>query len=427
MKKTFNILAVSLLTLSIFLAQEVNAQSPEKMTYQAVIRNSSNQLVSNQSVGMQISILQYTTTGTAVYVETQSPITNANGLLSIEIGSGSVISGNFSSINWANGPYFIKTETDPTSAGGTNYSISGTSQFLSVPYALHAKTADSITGSISENDPIFNASIASGITAGDTSNWNSKLDNYTESQTLADVLSINNDGNANRIVNIANPIDSQDVATKAYVDELKTMILDLQAAQGVIDINGNHYNAIRIGTQIWMSENLRTNTYNDGSSIAIVTSNSTWINLNTGAYCWYNNDSATYENPYGKLYNWYTVNTGNLCPIGWHVPNDAEWTILSNYLGGASVAGGKMKENGVSHWFTPNLGATNESGFTALPNGGRMITGTFSNLYYYNYLWSANETSASDANCWYLYFNSSILYTNDEYKVRGHSVRCIKD
>lgn len=135
MKKIITICAAILITASMF------AQSPNKMSYQAVIRNSSNALMPNSAVGMQISILQTSPSGTAVYVETQTPTTNANGLASIEIGGGTVVSGNFSSIDWANGPYFVKTETDPN--GGTSYSIIGTSQLLSVPYALYAANAGS--------------------------------------------------------------------------------------------------------------------------------------------------------------------------------------------------------------------------------------------------------------------------------------------
>src|SRR5690554_5516449 len=134
MRKLFTLLV------AVFLTATLWAQSPEKMSYQAVIRNSSEALVTNTTVGMQISILQGSASGTAVYVETQSPTTNANGLISIKIGDGTVQSGDFTNIEWANGPYFIKTETDP--AGGTDYTITGTSQLLSVPYALHAKTAD---------------------------------------------------------------------------------------------------------------------------------------------------------------------------------------------------------------------------------------------------------------------------------------------
>ena len=112
------------------------AQAPQKMTYQAVIRDASNNLITNTTVGMQISILQGSSSGTAVYVETQAPITNTNGLATLEIGNGIIVSGTFATINWATGVYFIKTETDPT--GGTAYTITGTSQLLSVPYALYA-------------------------------------------------------------------------------------------------------------------------------------------------------------------------------------------------------------------------------------------------------------------------------------------------
>ena len=135
MKKIITICAALIITASAF------AQTPQKMSYQAVIRNASNILVANSNVSMRISILQGSSSGTAVYVETQIPTTNTNGLVSIEIGGGTVVSGTFSAINWANGSYFIKTETDPT--GGTNYTIIGTSQLLSVPYALHAKNTDS--------------------------------------------------------------------------------------------------------------------------------------------------------------------------------------------------------------------------------------------------------------------------------------------
>lgn len=164
MRKIYAILAAILSTAMVF------AQTPEKLSYQAVIRNSSNALVANTQVGMQISILQGSESGTPVYVETHVTSTNANGLVSLEIGKGTVLSGDFTTIDWTNGPYFIKTETDPT--GGVNYSMTGTSQLLSVPYALHAKTAETITGSITETDPIFGASPANGITGTNIANWN---------------------------------------------------------------------------------------------------------------------------------------------------------------------------------------------------------------------------------------------------------------
>ena len=176
MKKIITICAALFITASVF------AQAPEKMSYQAVIRDASDNLITNTQIGMQISILQGSASGTAVYVETQEPTTNTNGLVSLEIGSGTVVSGDFTAIDWANGPYFIKTETDPT--GGTSYSITGTSQLLSVPYALHAKTAETVTGGITETDPVFGASVASGITGTDTTYWNNKLDSYTETDPV---------------------------------------------------------------------------------------------------------------------------------------------------------------------------------------------------------------------------------------------------
>ena len=151
---------------AVLITASVLAQTPQKMSYQAVIRNSSDALVTNTQVGMQISILKGAADGTAVYTETQTPTTNANGLVSIEIGD----EAGFSIIDWTNDIYFIKTETDPE--GGTNYTITGVSQLLSVPYALHAKTAETVTGALDETDPLFSQSTAKGITAADTARWN---------------------------------------------------------------------------------------------------------------------------------------------------------------------------------------------------------------------------------------------------------------
>ena len=136
MKKIYSILAGLLLTATLILTQKATAQAPQKMSYQSVIRNSSNVLLANTQVGIRISVLQGSETGPAVYVETQTATTNGNGLVSIKIGTGTAITGTFAGINWANASYFIKTETDPS--GGTNYSITGTQEILSVPYAMYA-------------------------------------------------------------------------------------------------------------------------------------------------------------------------------------------------------------------------------------------------------------------------------------------------
>jgi len=175
------LLIVALLLTCTFSLFPAFGQSPEKMSYQAVIRNSSNQLVTNQAIGMQISILQGSASGTEVYIETHTPTSNANGLVSLEIGTGATY-GNFSEIDWSQGPYFLKVETDIE--GGTNYTINGISQLLSVPYALHAKTAESISGTLNETDPVFTNSVAAGILTADTANWNSKLGSYTETDPI---------------------------------------------------------------------------------------------------------------------------------------------------------------------------------------------------------------------------------------------------
>ncbi|MEI6090138.1 MAG: hypothetical protein WCR42_06785 [bacterium] len=163
MKKLFTILAVVVITTSLF------AQAPYRMSYQAVIRNASNHLVTSTTVGMRISILHGSPTGSVVYVETHTPTTNSNGLATIEIGSGTILTGSFGYINWENGPFFVKSETDLE--GGTNYTITNISQLMSVSYALYANTAENLTIGFTETDPTFGPTAASGITSTNISNW----------------------------------------------------------------------------------------------------------------------------------------------------------------------------------------------------------------------------------------------------------------
>ena len=161
-----------------------------------------------------------------------------------------------------------------------------------------------------------------------------------------------------------------------------TFVLSLKP-QLVTDADGNIYHIVTIGTQTWMVENLRTTKFNDGTAIPNITDNKTWQGLNSPGVCSYDNTSNyNMINTYGLLYNWYSVNTAKLAPKGWHVPTDAEWKTLTEYLGGNSVAGGKLKEVGTTHWYSPNTGADNSSGFTALPGGYRDYDGTFSRVGY---------------------------------------------
>ena len=195
----------------------------------------------------------------------------------------------------------------------------------------------------------------------------------------------------------------------------------------VTDIEGNTYKTVIIGTQVWMAENLKTTRYNDGTKISLITNDTSWRNRTAPAYSWYNNDEATYKDTYGALYNGYTVNTGQLCPTGWHVPAWEEWQQLITFLGDTIKGGGKLKEAGTTHWLTPNKGADNSSGFTALAAGIRYFEGSFSSVLYYTCFWSANEIGSNDE--WYtgLYFGDAAVIMDHRSKNHGFSVRCIKD
>ncbi|MFA5434038.1 MAG: fibrobacter succinogenes major paralogous domain-containing protein [Candidatus Paceibacterota bacterium] len=195
----------------------------------------------------------------------------------------------------------------------------------------------------------------------------------------------------------------------------------------VTDIDGNVYHTVTIGTQVWMVENLKTTKYRDGTSIPNVTDNTAWSNLTTGAYCDYNNTPSN-SSTYGRLYNWYVAtNAHNIAPTGWHVPTDADWSTLTTYLGFEFVVGGKLKEIGTTHWQSPNEGATNEAGFTALPGGHRHSNGAFDDIGYYGTWWSATDVSASDAWLRYMYYDYSIVTRDYNSKEVGLSVRCVRD
>ena len=175
-----------------------------------------------------------------------------------------------------------------------------------------------------------------------------------------------------------------------------------------------------------MAENLKTTHFNDGTAIPFINDAPTWAGLSGPGYCSYNYNSSNTA-VYGLLYNWFTVNNGNLCPEGWHVPDGVEWQTLADYLGGATIAGGKLKEAGFSHWASPNTGADNSSGFTAL--GGSFVDykGVFGVLGYDGYWWSSDEVSATLAAAKKLYYNAgNISLAGSNTKINGFSVRCIK-
>jgi uncharacterized protein (TIGR02145 family) len=338
MKKLFTLLLIAICFAKSF------SQAPQKMSYQAVIRNSSDQLIINHSVGIRVSILKGSATGTSVYTEIQIPTTNANGLVTLEIGGGTPVSGTFSQIDWSTGVYFIKTETDP--AGGINYNITGTSQLMSVPYALYSNTSVYISNT------------------GDT----------------------------------------------MYLGTNKVIIPGISAANQLKDIDGNVYKTAKIGNQIWMAENLKTTKFSNGESI-------------TQSYA-YNNDNNNVIT-YGRLYTWYAVSDSrNICPTGWHVPDESEFSTLSSKVASAP----ELKESGTVHWQSPNTGATNTIGFTALP-GGYYTGSSYIYLYQQACFWLSSQANASLGRGVALYYNN-VPTPGDMLswpKGRALSVRCLKN
>lgn len=205
----------------------------------------------------------------------------------------------------------------------------------------------------------------------------------------------------------------------------------------VKDVDGNRYKTVKIGNQVWMSENLRTTRYNDGSTIPQVTRYRDWADLSKPAYCWYNNDSV-HKEAYGALYNWHAVETGKLCPEGWHVATDEEWNGLLTFLtgeGNEEPVGNALKEAGTAHWRSPNADASNSSGFTALPGGYRDFKGPFNLLRADAYWWTSTESNwynSSDSASkisfyWSLHYKDADLLRSATYKSFGFCVRCLMD
>jgi len=207
----------------------------------------------------------------------------------------------------------------------------------------------------------------------------------------------------------------------------------------VTDIDGNVYQTVKIGNQLWMAENLKVTHYRNNNAIPNVTDSLAWSNLSTGAYCNSDNNETNVAT-YGRLYNWFAVNDSrNIAPAGWHVPSDSEWKQLEMYLGMSqeeadqdtyrgTEKGGKLKEAGTSHWYDPNEGATNESGFTALPAGARESNGTFKNYGgLLAFFWSSTEGSDSDAWFRYLPYDGSEVGRVSSDKKAGCSIRCVKN
>lgn len=468
------------------------AQAPQKFSYQTVIRNSGGQLLANQQVGVKISVLQGSENGIVVFAERHTPTTNTNGLASLQIGTGTVLNGSFSNINWSQGSYFITTETDPN--GGTSYTIVSTQQLLSVPYALYAETSGSSTpgpqgpagpqgeqGLTGSQGPIGLTGPAgpqgqTGATGAQGPIGLTGPQGATGTTGAQGPIGLTGPQGQTGANGAQGPIgltgpqgpqgnpatDDQQLSVSETGDTLFlqgggfVIVPGISAANntggGPIEINqhtcgeenvhnndlsygsmtdqdGNIYKTILIGSQEWMAENLKVGHYRNGDLIPYITNGQTWESLNTGATTWYNNDSATYNCPYGKLYNWYTVaDQRNICPIGWHVPSDSEWTILTNFLGGELLAGGKMKAVGTQFWASPNTDANNQSGFSGLAGGYRdLASGIFDKFNNVVYLWSSSEYISTLPWTRILNHNSGSVIRDVRNAEDGGTIRCLKD
>jgi uncharacterized protein (TIGR02145 family) len=341
------------------------AQAPQGIPYQAVMRNADGTVMASSAVSLTFMIHDGSATGTIVYQEGHALTSNLQGLVSCVVGNGVVSQGNFANINWGGGAKFLHVLMGTTDLG--------TQQLLSVPYALYSGTT--------------NVSVSA---TGDT-------------------LTI---GGNSVIVPGISAVNPQGLYT---------------IGSGVTDIDDNFYPSIIINGQEWMQQNLAVTKYRNGDPIPTGLDNATWQSTTSGAYAIYNNDAAN-NTTYGKLYNWYAVNDNRgLCPTGWHVPSEAEWTTLATSLGGSSVAGGKMKST--TGWTFPNTGSTNESGFSGLPGGCRYYYGTYGLIGNLGYWWSSTERDSNNA--WYrlLFYDYSSINRNDYDNVKpfGFSVRCVRD
>ena len=544
--------AITLITIMVLCATALLAQAPDKFNYQTVIRNTGNAVVADATVGVRVSILQGSENGNVVFVETHTATTNANGMLTLTIGGGKVQQGTIGDIDWSNGPYFLRTETDPN--GGDSYSITSTQQMQSVPYALFAKeAANSFSGDYDDlkNKPTIPQNIgdltndAGYITVNDLPNppkggeGDVNVSGVVQTESCGEINlcdlenrlarlqaillpavttgavsditettasgggSVSANGysevtargvcwstNPNPTVNGSHTSDGNGLgsftssvtglesgtpyylrayatnsAGTAYGEEVSFSTemqpqdtippaIDGNAnpcpnAATVTDYEGNVYNTVQIGSQCWMRENLRSTKFVDGTPIP----NGNDATSYTEPYYYDNSDSDIPLARRGYLYNWPAAMYGavsssatpsgvqGICPTGWHLPSDAEYTQLTDYVSSvsdyqcgssnniakalAATYGWNTSTNNCAVGNTP--GANNATGFSTVPTG--YFHGSFSYVGNYAFFWTTTENESNNRNAYtrLLSHQAAVVGRNASGKDYGRPVRCLWD
>lgn len=456
----------------IFIAIVSTAQAPAGINYQTVIRDSNGSVMSDTEVSFQIRIRTGAPDGEIVYTETHSLSTNNFGLASLIIGQGIPQMGNFSAINWSIGEKYFETAIDTD--GNGNYNTLGVTQFLSVPYSINAANGIQ-TMTLQERDALENPFPGMQIYNATTKCMNyysgnawfemcgtcspmpsqayageDQLDIYGESAILQanapesgtgmwDILSgsggVLEDATDPGTIFTGLPDETYILQWKIFTvcdttyDEVMLALHPWACGFPFIDFrDGRQYETVLIGEQCWMAENLAYLPVVDIPSQGNNTDPYYYVYNYQGSDVAEAMTTANFQN-YGALYNWPAAILA--CPEEWHLPADGEWTILTDYLGGTGIAGGKLKSTRTApeahpRWDSPNSGASNSSGFSGLPGGYRLTAGTFLNLGVYAYFWSSTENLS--ANAWYrlLYFNNAETYRLSYAKGIGLPVRCVK-
>ena len=463
MKKFYAILCLAIASLT-----QLQAQAPQGFNYQATVRNSSGDLIVNTNVYFKFNVIQGSQTAVPIFTETHYVPTDDLGQVNLVIGQGTANTGTFSELDWSLGSYYLGIELNT----GSGYVAMGTTQLLSVPYALYAENSGNSTPTtpnletvLAENNSANNQQIKDlqdPTDAQDAVTFSVLLEKITELQNQLDYLGdLENwsDSDGDGFTELAGDCNDSDASIRPGIYEVSDGIdnnCDGEIDEGyngfddVIDIDGNNYNFAIYGDQLWTVENAEMVTYRDGTPIPQVTDATEWQNLTTGVWTYYDNDPTK-----PRLYNWYAVmgihdadpNTPNkeFAPEGWHVPSDAEWTTLEDYLieNGYNYDG-TTTENKIAKAMASITGwnsststgvpgndqsLNNSSGFNVFPDGV-FYNGEFFAEGDVAVFWSSTEFDSDNAYAWTRNLSQNVtdLIRQSEFLKRvGFSVRFVRD